>query len=174
MNVEDYLPLVDSVVAKFSRRGLPANVSREDLHSVGVLGLIDAANRFDPSKGVPFECYARLRIGGAIADDLKRTRRRAVLAPFVPLELGEGIRDESDGARDNMEGRESVAAVFDCLNKLPDHERNIVRLYYFDGLSGTDIARAFGVTRQRISFILKAAIQHLRRLLSTGPDAIIA
>ena len=50
---------------------LGANIDYEDLVSFGVFGLIDAIDKFDPSKGVKFETYASLRIRGAILDNIR-------------------------------------------------------------------------------------------------------
>jgi RNA polymerase sigma factor for flagellar operon FliA len=53
------------------RRRLPAQVEVAELVSVGVLGLIDAATRYQPSLGVPFDAFARQRIHGAMLDALR-------------------------------------------------------------------------------------------------------
>lgn len=51
--------------------GLPSNVSLGDLESYGIFGLIDAIDKFDPSRGVKFQTYAIARIKGAILDGLR-------------------------------------------------------------------------------------------------------
>src|SRR6266850_1050014 len=63
---------------------VPASVDLDDLIGAGVLGLIDAVDRFDASRSIPFEAYARTRIQGAILDALRaedhlsrRDRRRS-------------------------------------------------------------------------------------------------
>lgn len=61
---------VKSVASRMARR-YPANVELDDLINVGLLGLIDAVDRFDPSRGVPFKPYADMRIRGAIVDWLR-------------------------------------------------------------------------------------------------------
>jgi RNA polymerase sigma factor for flagellar operon FliA len=53
------------------RRRLPAQVEIAELVSVGVLGLIDAATRYEPSLGVPFDAFARQRVHGAMLDALR-------------------------------------------------------------------------------------------------------
>jgi len=68
--VVSMLPLVKRVAVQF-RGHLPAHVELDDLVSAGTLGLIDAVGRFDPSKGVTIESYARFRIRGAILDSLR-------------------------------------------------------------------------------------------------------
>jgi RNA polymerase sigma factor for flagellar operon FliA len=64
------LPLVKRVALKIRKR-LPAHVEMDDLFSDGMLGLIDAVTKFDPSKKVKLETYARRRICGSILDGLR-------------------------------------------------------------------------------------------------------
>lgn len=68
--VLQYLGLVRAVVQRVSA-SLPAHVSREDLESYGVVGLLEALKRYDPSLGVRFETFAWHRIRGAILDHLR-------------------------------------------------------------------------------------------------------
>ena len=51
---------------------LPPGVTKDDLHAIGSMGLIDAAKKFDVSKGVQFKTYSVPRIRGAILDELRR------------------------------------------------------------------------------------------------------
>jgi len=73
--VRDHLVMthVDLVKAMASRlrRRLPSQVEVSELVSVGVLGLIDAATRYQPTLGVPFDAFARRRIQGAMLDALR-------------------------------------------------------------------------------------------------------
>ena len=62
--------LVKSLAQRLAQR-LPSQVEVEDLVSVGVLGLIEAAGRYKSSLGVPFEAFARRRIHGAMLDALR-------------------------------------------------------------------------------------------------------
>jgi RNA polymerase sigma factor for flagellar operon FliA len=64
------MPLV-RIVARRIVRKTPPNVEYDDLVSCGVLGLIDAINKFDPEKGTKFKTYAEHRIRGAILDELR-------------------------------------------------------------------------------------------------------
>ncbi|MGH9712173.1 MAG: sigma-70 family RNA polymerase sigma factor [Candidatus Acidiferrales bacterium] len=66
------LPLVH-FIARQIRYRLPPEVLLEDLVNDGVLGLMDAAQKFDPGRNVQMECYARFRIRGAILDSLRRS-----------------------------------------------------------------------------------------------------
>lgn len=69
--IEQYLPLVDYVTNRMLI-GLPKNVSKDDLFSNGVMGLIDAIDKFDYKRGLQFETYASWRIRGAIIDSLRQ------------------------------------------------------------------------------------------------------
>jgi len=69
--IETYLPLVEYVSGRMAV-GLPKNVAREDLQSFGVMGLIDAVDKFDYERGLQFETYASWRIRGAIIDGLRQ------------------------------------------------------------------------------------------------------
>ncbi len=69
--VEQYLPLVASVLGRLSMT-LPEHVSHDDLHSAGLVGLLQALRNFDPTCGSSFETYARFRVRGAMLDELRR------------------------------------------------------------------------------------------------------
>jgi RNA polymerase sigma factor for flagellar operon FliA len=69
--VEQYLPLVKTVVGRLAMT-LPSHVNTDDLYSAGLVGLLNAVRRFDRKCGASFEHYARVRIRGAILDELRR------------------------------------------------------------------------------------------------------
>ncbi len=89
-----YSPLVKYVAARVAV-GLPQHVDGSDLVSYGIIGLIDAIDRFDPVRQVKFETYAIPRIRGAIIDELRaidwvprsvRAKARAVEQAYAALE----------------------------------------------------------------------------------------
>ncbi|MGV1099954.1 FliA/WhiG family RNA polymerase sigma factor [Thiovibrio sp. JS02] len=65
-----YTPLIKYIAARLAAR-LPSQVSVDDLISCGIIGLIDAINKFDLSKNVQFKTYAEFRIKGAMLDELR-------------------------------------------------------------------------------------------------------
>ncbi|MFF2888100.1 FliA/WhiG family RNA polymerase sigma factor [Paenibacillus sp. NPDC057967] len=69
--IETFLPLVEYVTNRMAI-GLPKNVIKDDLASNGVMGLIDAIEKFDYLRGLQFETYASWRIRGAIIDGLRQ------------------------------------------------------------------------------------------------------
>lgn len=66
----DHLPLVERVVNRISRR-IPDTMDGEALLGAGMVGLIHAVDHFNEEKGVSFEAYARIRIKGAVQDELR-------------------------------------------------------------------------------------------------------
>ena len=67
----EYAPLVKKIVDRIAMR-LPSNISKDELASGGIMGLVDAIDKYDPEKGTQFNTYATLRIKGAILDELRR------------------------------------------------------------------------------------------------------
>jgi RNA polymerase sigma factor FliA len=89
-----YSPLVKYVAGRVGV-GLPPNVDPSDCFSYGMFGLLDAIDKFDPTRGIPFELYAMRRIRGAILDELRaldwiprsvRAKARAVERAYSALE----------------------------------------------------------------------------------------
>jgi RNA polymerase sigma factor for flagellar operon FliA len=66
-----YAPLVKRIAEKLAIR-LPDHISKDDLVSSGVIGLLEAIDNYDDSKGIKFETYASYRIRGAILDELRK------------------------------------------------------------------------------------------------------
>jgi RNA polymerase sigma factor for flagellar operon FliA len=111
---------------------VPASVDLDDLIGAAVLGLIDAVDRFDPSRAIPFEAYARTRIRGAILDAMRaedhlsrRERRRAREADRAEdklrMKLGRELSaDESHRARRGVARTLPHAQAFVQLDDVDD------------------------------------------------------
>lgn len=69
--IKKYMPLVTYHVQRISV-GLPKSVSKDDLMSLGLFGLYDALEKFDPSRDLKFDTYASFRVRGAIIDGLRK------------------------------------------------------------------------------------------------------
>ncbi len=69
--IETHLTLVDFLVERMMTQ-VPAFVNRDDIRSAALMGLMDAANRFDPARGVLFKTFAERRIRGAVFDEVRR------------------------------------------------------------------------------------------------------
>jgi RNA polymerase sigma factor for flagellar operon FliA len=116
--VVEHLPRVRAIVQRLLQR-LPSSVDREELVHGGVLGLIDAARRFDPAFGCSFASYAEIRIRGAVLDQLRvldwvprsvRSRGRVLDRAYREVEQREGraaqgheVADELGIDRDRFE-----------------------------------------------------------------------
>lgn len=82
--VLDHVPLLRHIVGRMSF-DLPGGVDRDDLYGFGMLGLIAAADSWDPGRGIQFSTYAYTRIRGGILDELRRT-------DFLPRGRRERVR----------------------------------------------------------------------------------
>jgi RNA polymerase sigma factor for flagellar operon FliA len=69
--IETHLSLVDFLVDRMMTQ-VPAFVDREDIRSAALMGLMDAAGRFDPRRGVLFKTFAERRIRGSVFDEVRR------------------------------------------------------------------------------------------------------
>lgn len=99
-----HMDLVRSLAGHVGRR-LPSHVERAELVSVGLMGLLDAAERYQPALGVPFDAFARRRIHGAILDALRRLDR----APRSVRRLKRNLDRTLNDLRHRL-GREPVEA----------------------------------------------------------------
>jgi RNA polymerase sigma factor (sigma-70 family) len=68
--VLQYAPLIKYIASRLALR-LPSHISQDDLVSSGIIGLMDAIQKFDPSKNINFKTYAEFRIKGAMLDELR-------------------------------------------------------------------------------------------------------
>lgn len=71
IQVEDYAPLVKRIAYHMMAR-MPACVQVDDLIQAGMIGLLEASQKYDASRGASFETYAGIRIRGAIVDEMRR------------------------------------------------------------------------------------------------------
>lgn len=71
VNPEDYAPLVKRIAYHMMAR-MPASVQLDDLIQAGMLGLLEACQKYDGTKGASFETYAGIRIRGSIVDEMRR------------------------------------------------------------------------------------------------------
>ena len=69
--IKDHLSLVDIITGRMVTQ-VPSFMNRDDMRSAGMLGLIDAANKFQPEKKILFKTFAEYRIRGAILDEMRK------------------------------------------------------------------------------------------------------
>lgn len=104
--VAEFLPMVHKIVQR-AVTYLKASLSREDLVSAGIVGLLKAARDYDPSHEAEFQTYAYIRIRGAVLDELKADS-------FMPPSVNKQIREATKLRIDLMEKR-GVAPTDDEL-----------------------------------------------------------
>ena len=223
--VIEHTALIRYIVNRIAVR-LPSHIDLDDLHNTGVIGLMDAIDKYDPSKNCKFKTYAEFRIKGAILDQLRsldwvprsirqKSRRleqayaeveqrkgrqatEAEIAESLGIEMEEfhfllnqvrGISmvnlDElrSSGDSDqpmygdifedvkaenpfaSLKTRELRQAVADCIGNLPEKERLVVSLYYYEDLNMKEIGNVLGITESRVCQIHTKAVGRLRSKL---------
>ncbi|MCW3015240.1 MAG: whiG [Solirubrobacterales bacterium] len=223
-----YSPLVKYVSGRMAS-GLPAHVEEADLISYGLVGLINAIERFELEREIKFETYAITRIKGAIIDELRsldwvprsvRAKAREIERANAKLEhrlqraptdeemavelevtvpdflasllqisnstiaaldelwtVGDASGDQvslldtlqDPGAPDPaavMDQTELKDRVADAIARLPEREKLVVALYYYENLTLREIGEVLGVTESRISQLHTKAVLRLRSRLS--------
>ncbi len=221
----EHLPTVRFIARKIHER-LPQHIDLEDLVSAGVVGLIDAFDKFDHAKQVQFKSYAQFRIRGAILDSLRtldwsprelRRKGRAVeeavrtatqrlgrapselelaaemqltlsdyqslLGDLKGLEIGSLNMERSEDSGDEelayiptapeddplfrcLKG-EMKQKLADAIEELPEKERLVLTLYYYEELTMKEIGLTLGVVESRISQIHSSAVVRLRTALAS-------
>jgi RNA polymerase sigma factor FliA len=225
-----YSPLVKYVAGR-TAAGLPPHVEEGDLVSYGLVGLISAIERFDPSREIKFETYAITRIKGAIIDELRsidwvprsvRARAREIERANTKLEhrLQRSPNDEemaaelsitvpefheallaishssvaaldelwtvSDSSGDQVSLMDTIEdpnapdpsraldvgdlkdRIADSIASLPEREKLVIALYYYENLTLREIGEVLGVTESRISQLHTKAVLRLRGHMQDG------
>lgn len=149
----------------------------DELVQWGVLGLMEARDRFDPSQGRPFENYAARRIRGAMLDSLRRDgnlmRRRTEVA-YLSDDLSCGASAEYEDPLvfllESMESGEretQLAAIEAAIETLPERARLVMQLFFVENLNNREISRVIDASEASVSRTRKRAVQavvaYLRR-----------
>jgi RNA polymerase sigma factor for flagellar operon FliA len=222
-NLREHLPMVRFLANRIHER-LPQQVEIEDLMSAGIIGLLDAFQKFDPGKKVQFRTYAQFRVRGAILDSLRaldwgprdlRRKGRAIeeairtlssklgrapaeneiagemgltladyqqlLGELSGLELGSlnaAPGEESDvevlalvpaGPEDDpflqCQSSELRSLLADAIADLPERERLVLTLYYYEELTMREVGVTLGVVESRVSQLHSSAMARLRAAL---------
>ena len=218
-----HAPLVKYVANRIFMR-LPNSVDVEDLYQVGILGLIDAVSKFDPSRGIRFQTYAEFRIRGAILDELRamdwvprgvRQVATQIAEAYhnIETEIGQPAADTDVAARlgfslhelyDHLDDSRGVSfisfedlrtgreededwdalemladtsivdpidrlgmaevrlALSKAIDSLPEREKLVITLYYFEELTMGEIGAVMGLTESRISQLHSRAALRMR------------
>ncbi len=155
-----HLPLVRYVVRRLRPTSSPLEV--DDLVSAGTIGLIEAADRYDPKRGVPFASFAYFRIRGAVIEEISilgvgtLTTSRAACSLEAPIsdETGFTLMDVTvDPSASEPQCSAELSELLTAIGDLPDRDRQILALSVA-GHSGNDIADRYGCSPSLVSRIL--------------------
>jgi len=173
--IEQQLPLVESLARRYTHRG----ERLEDLVQVGTIGLIKAVDRYEPTRGVEFAAFAVPNILGEIKRHLlHRDPTAAELAAAANLdesELVEAMRAEQArvplsltdvspavSADEMFDASEDRLLISGGLRALHRHERQALRLRYFDDLTQDEIAARLGISQTQASRLIESGLAKLR------------
>lgn len=222
--IKSYLPLVKKVVHRLSGR-LPKDVDIKEMLNSGIIGLVDALEKYDPKHETNFSTYAQFRIRGAILDSfrsqdwLPRSLRfkshkieaayqrveqkigrpatdtevaeelgvnveelqkllgevgSVVMLSFEELGFGHGeerfqadewIASKTQDPLNKLLGGEKVGLIARALDRLPEKERLVISLYFYEELNLKEIGEVLGVTESRASQIRSRALIRLKNYL---------
>jgi RNA polymerase sigma factor for flagellar operon FliA len=185
--VARYAPLVKKIACGIQRR-LPRHVLSEDLVAAGMGGLWDALRRRGQHTPGSFEWYVRVRVRGAILDELRaqdwlprRARAKAAndipgtKAPFLVVRFDDISEWEqhrclatAQSATSEQEVSHKLASerVARAVQQLPERERHIISMHYYRGVRFKDLGSELGVSEPRVSQLHSRAMRRLRTLLN--------
>jgi len=174
-------------LAKRLRSHVPPCVTLDDLIGAGTIGLIQAVDRFQPSRGLQFATFAKHRIRGAMLDFLReedplsRTERRrtrtanataeGALPTTISLEQLPAHEPRSEytparGFSTRFADRVDLDRARQCLS---ERENRAIELIYDFGWRSREVAAELRVNESRVSQIKQCAIAKLRGFLQSGP-----
>jgi len=165
--VESYIPLVLHQVDRAwlsPRLGL----TREDLVSAGCYGLLLAARKFDPTRGVAFGVFARTHVHGAVMREIQIAIKASGGDRGQVFVGTDDIEPDSLPDESRTEGIDSseTAQVRELMEfNLSERERLLVTLYYYEELTLAEIAAVIDESESAVSRALNAAIVRLRTAL---------
>ena len=175
--IERYMPLARGLARRVRLVDVPL-ADADDLASAAFLGLIDAVDRFEPGRGVPFEAYASLRIRGAIIDEVRRTdeRGRSTGPEVQPKILSlDGLAEDDwrqfltasdESVHEQFEHEDLRGRVEGALDQLPPRQREVLTRYYADSLTLREAGVRMGISEARACQLHGRAIVNLRRSLA--------
>ena len=171
--VEAYMPLV---LRQVDRAWLSPKIGlgREDLISAGCYGLLLAARRFDPSRGVGFGVFAKSHVHGALMREIQNAMKGSGVGDEEVLVIGSDIEIDSLPDTDDKHFADSaeVAQVRELLEyQLSERERLIVTLYFYEELTLAEIAEVVSESESAVSRALKGAIERLRAVMKAKKEA---
>ena len=147
----DYLPLIKSVASKYKKEGVPF----EDLIQEGFLGLLEAKERFDPSKKVKFSTYAFYWIRKKILEAIQREKIQSLGSAKLNEEILESPTTDKNYEIENLD-------IFSINKILSSLEQKIFKLYFQEGKSLSQISKELDIRRERVRQIKQLLLRKIK------------
>ncbi len=148
--VRKYMPLVSYHVQRIAVN-LPRNVSRDDLRSLGLVGLYDALEKFDPTRDLKFDTYASFRIRGAILDGLRKE-------DWLPRNTREKAK-RIDAAIEKLEQKlmrnASIQEISNEVNMSEEEVQSVMNEHFFANILSIDEKQNEQDDKEGHSFVIK-------------------
>lgn len=153
-----YMSLAKNLAKQHARR---SGLDVDELEGAACLGLVEAAQCFDPDKGIQFHTYARYRVEGAVICAVREAlaeRTRTVKPPEFADWFNVGLSRREDKDLDLVDSKDSVEG---WLKRLPPQHAATCRQIYIEGLSQVQVAMWFACSTSRVSAIHKESMAML-------------
>jgi RNA polymerase sigma factor (sigma-70 family) len=140
-------------------------VGVDDLRSYAYLGLVLAEKAYDPTMGVPFVKYAWRKAAFLAIDEMRKDgtvcRKNSHQLRCAPLTF-----ETADPQGEDVFDRVDTNDLYDSLmDQLRDSERELLAMYYADGMTFKEISEIFGISESAACLRHKATIRKLRGLM---------
>lgn len=147
--VVEYLPLVRSIAAKYNKLGLP----QEDLEQEGMIGLLEAADKYEDDKGAKFSTYATYWIKKRILEAVEKENK----STFKTVALNEEITK-------NKEKHTSLPKLekLQFPEGMPEAEKIVLMLLFENQLTLKEISEQLGISRERVRQLKEKAFRRMR------------
>jgi len=177
--VRDNEKLVQFVVSRYLKRYFVPGMEREDLVSWGMIGLVRAAQTWDPERGGSFSTLAYKVIERSIARGVMqewKPEEAAVTLSLDALMSEEAGSEREESFLDQMAGEQDVESeilddaardvVRAAVAELPEPERRLIQWHYYEDVPVGQAAAALGVSRQSVFYRQRSALHKLRSVLA--------
>ncbi len=158
-----YQPLVCKIVTILK----PSEQVYLDLFQEGVVGLVEAVERFEPQRGFKFSTYARFRIRGRALTFLqKHAKHPQNMSESDQLALlMQNLKDESADPDEHAQDSYLLDRIYECVRELPEKEKNAFVAVVLKEEEPKDVAKRMKISRSYLSRLLKKSWKRIRDML---------